>query len=91
MIRISELRDKEIINVKDGTRIGMISDLEINLDKGIVEALVLPLQGSFLGFFSKGKGYYINWDKIIKIGVDVILVDYDPVKNAFNDRNIPTS
>ncbi|WP_066506957.1 YlmC/YmxH family sporulation protein [Abyssisolibacter fermentans] len=91
MIRISELRDKEIINIKDGTRVGMISDLEINLEKGIVEALILPMQGSFLGLFSRGKGYYINWSKIVKIGIDVVLIDYDPVKDSYVDRNMSTT
>lgn len=86
MIRISELRDKEIINIKDGTRIGLISDLEINLDKGCVEAIVLPVQGGFLSLFSKNKGYYIDWKKIVKIGVDVILVDFDPIKSDYEEK-----
>lgn len=75
MVKTTDLREKEVINVKDGTRIGFISDLEVNLDKGIIEAIVLPGPGRILGLFGKNQDYVIKWQNIVRIGSDVILVD----------------
>ncbi len=75
MVKTTDLREKEVINVKDGTRVGFISDLEVNLEKGIVEAIVLPGPGRVLGLFGRNQDYVIKWQNIVRIGSDVILVD----------------
>jgi len=75
MVKTSDLRDKEIINIRDGTRLGLISDIEVNLERGIVEAIVIPGPGKILGLFGRNQDYVIKWKNIIKIGSDVILVD----------------
>lgn len=75
MVKTTDLREKEVINVRDGTRIGFISDLEVNLEKGIIEAIVLPGPGKIFGLFGKNQDYIIKWKNIIRIGSDVILVD----------------
>ncbi len=75
MVRTSGLREKEIINVKDGKKLGMISDIEVNLENGQIEAIVIPGPGRILGFFGKNEDYVIKWNNIVRIGVHVILVD----------------
>ncbi|WIV11232.1 YlmC/YmxH family sporulation protein [Proteiniborus sp. MB09-C3] len=75
MVKTTDLREKEVINVKDGTRIGFISDLEVNLEKGTIDAIVLPGPGRILGLFGKNQDYVIRWQNIVRIGSDVILVD----------------
>lgn len=77
LIKISELRDREIVNVLDGRRLGPIKDIELDLEKGTLEAIVLPgfTGGRILGIFGKGDDLVIRWDKIIRIGVDVVLVE----------------
>lgn len=75
MVKISELKQKEVININDGRRLGIVSDIEINMETGEVEAIIVPGSGRLLGFFSKENDIVINWDSIKKIGVDVILVD----------------
>jgi len=75
MVKTTDLREKEVINVRDGTRIGFISDLEVNLEKGVIEAIILPGPGKILGLFGKNQDYIIKWKNIIRIGSDVILVD----------------
>ncbi|WP_129596421.1 YlmC/YmxH family sporulation protein [Anaerophilus nitritogenes] len=74
MISTYDLREKEIINITDGRRLGYVSDIEVNLEKGRIEALVLPGPGKILNFFGKENDYLITWSEIKKIGVDVILV-----------------
>ncbi|NLH97415.1 MAG: YlmC/YmxH family sporulation protein [Clostridiaceae bacterium] len=77
MNRSSDFRQKEVINVSDGRRLGFVSDVEIDLEQGRVEAIILPGVGKLLGFFGKDSEFVIPWDKIVKIGEDIILVDLD--------------
>jgi len=75
MVKISELREKEVVNVRDGSIIGIIDDVELDLEAGIVRALVIPSQGKLFSFFSKSQDFVIQWKDIIKIGTDIILID----------------
>lgn len=75
MVKTSELKQKEVININDGRRLGLVSDMEINMETGILEAIVIPAGGKFLGFLSKENDIVISWTSIKKIGIDVILVD----------------
>ena len=40
--RIAQLRYKEVISMEDGSRFGYVGDLEIDLERGQVTALVVP-------------------------------------------------
>lgn len=75
MIKISELREKEVINIRDGSKIGVIEDIEVDLAKGEVTAIVVPKAGKMFRIFSKNDDTVIKWKNIIKIGTDTILVD----------------
>lgn len=76
MIKISEFQIKDVVNVADGKKLGNIGDIEINLDTGTVEAVVISGNGKVLGFFGREEDIVIPWKNIIKIGEDVILVRY---------------
>ncbi|MEW6574124.1 MAG: YlmC/YmxH family sporulation protein [Bacillota bacterium] len=75
MLKVSELRMREVINVLDGRRLGLIKDIDIDLDNGKINALVLPGPSRLLGFFGREDEVIIPWDKIVRIGLDVILVE----------------
>lgn len=77
MNRSSDFRQKEVINVSDGKRLGFVSDVEIDLENGRVEAIILPGVGKLFGLLGKDNEFYIPWEKIKKIGEDIILVDLD--------------
>lgn len=85
MIKISELRQREIINLADGKKLGNIKDLKINLKKGTIEAIIIPGPGKILGIFGRDSDYVIPWENIKKIGVDVILVEMNNNSNVKND------
>ncbi len=76
MFRTSELAQKDVITIKEGRNLGPISDIEINLEEGRVDALVIPGRSRLLGFFSRENDYIVSWKDIVKIGVDVILVEF---------------
>jgi YlmC/YmxH family sporulation protein len=75
LVRASDLRLRDVVNVLDGSRLGFIVDFELDLETGTVTALVVPGPGRFLGFLGRETEYVIPWERIRKIGTDVILVD----------------
>lgn len=79
MLRTYDLRMKDVITLHDGRRLGSISDIEFDLEEGKITALVVPGTGKFFGLFTRGEDFVIPWDKIQKIGADVILVDLNTV------------
>jgi len=76
VIKISELRLHDVINVIDGRRLGMIRDIDIDVETGRVRSIILPGNNRVFNFFVKNEEVVIPWEKIVKIGVDVILVEY---------------
>lgn len=83
MVKISDLRSREIVNIVDGRRLGLIKDIDIDLEEGRITAIVLPGAGGgrLLGFLGKEEELIVPWEKIVKIGMDVILVEL----NSFTD------
>ncbi len=77
MNRSSDFKQKEVINVTDGRRLGFVSDVEIDLEQGKIEAIVLPGVARLFGLLGKDSEFVIPWEKIVKIGEDIILVDLD--------------
>ena len=75
MLKTSDLKLKEVVNVLDGKRLGGITDIEIDIETGRLTAIVVPGQGKFLGLFGRNEDNVIPWEKINKIGMDVILVE----------------
>lgn len=75
MNRISDFRNKEVINISDGRRLGFVCDLEINMNDGRIEAMVIPGPGRFFWFFGRDSEYIIPWENVKKIGEDIILVE----------------
>ncbi|MDA8229452.1 MAG: YlmC/YmxH family sporulation protein [Desulfitobacterium hafniense] len=87
-MRISELRMLDIVNVKDGRRLGPIKDLDLDLERGVVKGIVVTGPSRSWGFFGGGKtdDLVVPWDRVKKIGVDVILVDAQDLPE-FNPEN----
>lgn len=73
--RFSELRNKEIIHVCEGCRLGYMNDLTIELETGSVVNLIVPGPCRFLGLFGRQDDYVIPWCCVRRIGEDIILVD----------------
>ena len=76
MISFCGLKEKEVINTVDGRCFGVIIDVEIDTE-GRITAIVLPGPSRLFGLVRGEKDYVIPWERIRKIGKDVILVDID--------------
>ncbi len=77
MNRSSDFKQKEVINLSDGKRLGFVSDVEIDLEEGKIDAIILPGVGKLFGLLGKESEFIIPWEKIKKIGEDIIFVDLD--------------
>lgn len=77
MLRCGDLRHKEVINVSDGRRIGFVGDIEIDFESGRIDAIVIPAGGRMFGFIGRESEIVIPWEKITRIGEDIVLVNLD--------------
>lgn len=74
METISDLQKKEVINIFTGERLGFVYDVEIDSENGKISALKVPASTKMFNLFGKNEDYVIPWEKIKKIGNDIILV-----------------
>ncbi len=73
---INELKDKEVINVCDGKKLGYITDAKIDIPCGRVVAIIVLFDCRTFGF-GKCEEIVIPWDKIGCFGKDAVLVNVD--------------
>lgn len=72
-MRLSDLQNKDIVNVVDGKKVGNIIDINIDLD-GKMSELIVEKSKFLVSMFSNKDELQIKWSQIEKIGEDVILV-----------------
>lgn len=74
-MNLSEFQNKDVINIKDGKRIGNIIDCKIDSLTGEIKSfLLVPFKGVFS--FKGSSKVEIDFKDIERIGEDVILVNY---------------
>lgn len=71
---VTDLRAKEVINIEDGSRIGCVTDVEVNTSTGCVVSIIVFCGKGICGFLGRGEEITICWQDIIVIGDDTILV-----------------
>jgi YlmC/YmxH family sporulation protein len=73
-MKLSELVGKEIINLADGKRLGVVTDTDLVIDSqtGKIDSIVLPKRGSFN---KKRNSFVIPWGAIKRVGEEIIIVD----------------
>lgn len=76
-MRLSDMEGKEVINIADGARLGVIEECDLGFDSrtGKIESLLLPGRGGLLQIFADCKGAVIPWQSIRRIGDEVIITD----------------
>jgi len=71
-VRLSDLQNKDVVDLKSGVKIGNIIDIKIDLN-GSIASLILEKK-KYSRLFSSNDEIEISYDKIVKIGEDVILI-----------------
>lgn len=70
---LDAMKNKEVINICDGRRLGFVVDGQIDVIQGKLLSIIVPGECNFLGI-SKGDDILIPWECIERIGDDIILV-----------------
>lgn len=78
-MKLSELTGKEVINMCNGTRLGIVgdSDLLIDAENGEVESIILPPRNNILSIWTERSQMVIPWTAVKKVGSEVIVVEVD--------------
>lgn len=74
MGRALTFKQKEVINLSDGRRLGYVQDVEANFDTGEITAIIVPGTSKMFSFGGKND-IIIPWNQIKRIGDDIILVE----------------
>ena len=73
--RLSDFREREVINIANGSRLGYVSDAMVDFRDGRITALIVPGTARFFGLFGREDDYILPWSSIARVGPDIILVD----------------
>lgn len=86
MFSIGNIKTMEVIDIYTGSKLGYIKDLKIDIDEYKIISIILPLQK--VSLFSKNNCIEIPWERVQKIGVDVILIDGSDMILDQNEKSI---
>ncbi len=78
--RIADLRHKDVVNIKDGSCLGCVSDVEVDTKTAKLVAIIIYGRLKCFGILGRYDDIIIFWDDIEVIGNDVILVSPNACK-----------
>ena len=71
-----DFRHKEVININDGKRLGMVQDVCADLETGNITHIIVPGSGNkLMNIFKTNNEISIPWKNVKCIGEDLILVE----------------
>ena len=76
--KFTELHCKEVICVSAGRRLGFISDACVEVATGNIQSIVVPGPCRLFGLLGRRDDYVIPWNRICRMGPDIVLVDVRP-------------
>lgn len=85
-LTLDDIREKEVINLTDGTCFGLPGDVVIETETKSVLALVIKGRAKLFGLLGREDDIMISWEKIDTIGTDTILVKTVPEYAASKHR-----
>ncbi len=78
LCRIDDLKNKQVVCVKDGCVLGLVSDVELDTESGNLTAIIIFGRFKFFGLLGKEEDIVIPWNDIKVIGNETILVNTEP-------------
>lgn len=73
-MRLSDLQNKDVVDILTGEKIGNVIDVEISNDTGNILKMIIYDKKGIINMIKGGEELFITWSQIKKIGTDVILV-----------------
>ena len=75
MCRLADMRRKEVISTRDGSRLGCVGDIELDTENAQLSSIIVYGRSRLFGLLGRGEDLVIPWQQIETIGEDVILVN----------------
>lgn len=72
--RIAELKDRQVICVKNGALLGLVGDIELDTENGRLSSIIIYGRPKGFGLFGREDDIVIPWEDIEIIGNETILV-----------------
>ena len=85
LFSINAIRAMEVIDVNTGAKLGCVRDFKIDVDEQRVVAITIPSPAKT--WFGKDGDVEIPWEKVNKIGIDVILIDGSDIDLNLEENN----
>ena len=76
--RIVDLRNKQVVCIKNGCVLGYVYDVEFDTADGTLTSVIIPGRPKFFGIFGHEADIVIPWNEIEVFGQETILVNTDP-------------
>ena len=83
---LNAIRNMEVIDISTGSKIGYVKDFKVDINTKKIVSIFLP--SPVKSWFNKADDIELAWDKIVKIGVDVLIVDASSIIAAFQEPNV---
>lgn len=87
-----ELKCKDVVNICDGKNMGNLTDIVFDSCCGKIIGILVPQNKNFFNIFKTNNELFIPYNRICKIGKDIILVDIimqnNCIDNICNNINI---
>ena len=83
---LNAVRNMEVIDISTGSKIGYVKDFKVDINTKKIVSIFLP--SLVKSWFNKADDIELAWDKIVKIGVDVLIVDASSIIEEFKENNV---
>lgn len=78
LCRIDELKNKQVVCVKDGCVLGFVSDVELDTKNGNLTSIIIFGRLKLFGLLGREDDIIIPWSDIKVIGNETVLVNTEP-------------
>ena len=86
-ISFCKLKSKDVVNVCDGRNLGSITDIIFDSCCGQIIGIIVPNSKNFFNIFKSNNDIFIPYNRICKIGKDIILVDIIMQQDCINQSS----
>lgn len=84
----TELRKKEVIDIDTAERLGYVCDIDVDLQSGRINSIILPSGGFFAPLFGQKRELVIPWSAVCAVGSEFILVKFPTEAHLSRKCNI---
>ncbi len=84
--RVTDMHDKEVINVSDGVRLGFVDDVEVDTCTAQIVSIVIYGKAKLCGLLGREADIVIHWKDIEVIGEETVLVNFRCPPDGCNCR-----